>query len=63
MEIYIKPEITVYRIDSEALLAAESSGQIIEGYAKNHDAFLYNDRAEENNTFGGSLWDDEDNAE
>lgn len=59
MKNYIKPEVKVYKVRIESLLAAES-GEIHEGDAKKHNFFLFN---EEN---GGwqpkdvSLWDDED---
>lgn len=61
MKSYIKPEVKVYKVRIESLLAAESGGgQIGSGLAKGHDYSLFN---EEN---GGwqpkdvSLWDDED---
>lgn len=59
MKNYIKPEVKVYKVRIESLLAAES-GQISGGLAKKHNFSLFN---EEN---GGwqpkdvSLWDDED---
>ena len=59
MKNYIKPEVKVYKVRIESLLAAES-GQMDEGFAKKHNYSLFN---EEN---GGwqpkdvSLWDDED---
>lgn len=60
MKNYIKPEVKVYKVRIESLLAVESGGQIVEGGAKKHNFSLFN---EEN---GGwqpkdvSLWDDED---
>lgn len=59
MKNYIKPEVKVYKVRIESLLATES-GQMGEGDAKKHNFSLFN---EEN---GGwqlkdvSLWDDED---
>ena len=59
MKNYIKPEVKVYKVRIESLLAAESGGQITESDAKKHNFSLFN---EEN---GGwqpkdvSLWDDE----
>lgn len=60
MKNYIKPEVKVYKVRIESLLAAESGGQIGSGLAKKHNYSLFD---EEN---GGlqlkdvSLWDDED---
>ena len=60
MKNYIKPELKVYKVRIESLLAGESGGQYDEGDAKVHDYSLFD---EEN---GGwqpkdvSLWDDED---
>lgn len=61
MKNYIKPEVKVYKVRIESLLAVESGGgQITESDAKKHNYSLF---YEEN---GGwqlkdvSLWDDED---
>lgn len=57
MKKYIKPEVKVYRTKVESLLAAESNGQIDEGYAKRHNNSLFDEEDDDSQTDKGSLWD------
>lgn len=61
MKNYIKPEVKVYRVRIESLLAVESGGgQIGEGYAKKHNYSLFNEEDGGWQPKDVSLWDDED---
>ena len=60
MKKYIKPEVKVYRTKVESLLAAESGGQFIEGDAKRHDYFLFDEEDGGWQPKDVNLWDDED---
>lgn len=60
MKKYIKPEVKVYRTQVESLLAAESLGQKVEGDAKRHDYFLFDEEDGGWQPKDVSLWDDED---
>ena len=59
MKNYIKPEVKVYKVRIESLLAAES-GQIPEGFAKIHNYSLFNEEDGGWQPKDVSLWDDED---
>lgn len=59
MKNYIKPEVKVYKVRIESLLAGES-GQINEGLAKKHDYSLFDEGNGDGHTGRVSLWDDED---
>ena len=59
MKNYIKPELKVYKVRIESLLAAES-GEIREGDAKVHDYSLFDEGNGDGHTGRVSLWDDED---
>lgn len=59
MKNYIKPEVKVYKVRIESLLAGES-GQIPEGDAKKHDFSLFNEEDGGWQPKDVSLWDDED---
>ena len=60
MKNYIKPEVKVYKVRIESLLAAESDGQIVEGRAKKHNYSLFDEGNGDGQTGNGGLWDDED---
>lgn len=61
MKNYIKPELKVYKVRIESLLAGESGGgQIPEGFAKKHDYSLFNEEDGGWQPKDVSLWDDED---
>ena len=59
MKSYIKPEVKVYKVRIESLLAGES-GQFDEGDAKVHDYSLFDEGNGDGHTGNGGLWDDED---
>ena len=59
MKNYIKPEVKVYKVRIESLLAGES-GQMNEGDAKVHDYSLFDEGNGDGQTGNGGLWDDED---
>lgn len=59
MKSYIKPEVKVYKVRIESLLAAES-GEIDSGLAKKHDYSLFDEGNGDGQTGRGGLWDDED---
>lgn len=60
MKNYIKPEVRVYKVRIESLLAGESGGQTKEGLAKGHDYSLFDEGNGDGQTGNGGLWDDED---
>lgn len=60
MKNYIKPEVKVYKVRIESLLAAESGGQIESGFAKKHNFSLFNEEDGGWQPKDVSLWDDED---
>ena len=61
MKNYIKPEVKVYKVRIESLLAVESGGgQITESDAKKHDYSLFDEGNGDGQTGNGGLWDDED---
>lgn len=59
MKSYIKPEVKVYKVRIESLLAAES-GEIDSGFAKKHDYSLFDEGNGGWQPKDVSLWDDED---
>ena len=59
MKNYIKPEVKVYKVRIESLLAAES-GQMDEGFAKKRNYSLFNEEDGGWQPKDVSLWDDED---
>lgn len=59
MKNYIKPEVKVYKVRIESLLAAES-GQVHEGFAKKHNYSLFDEEDGGLQPKDVSLWDDED---
>lgn len=59
MKRYIKPEVKVYKVRIESLLAAES-GQLESGLAKKHNYSLFNEEDGGWQPKDVSLWDDED---
>lgn len=59
MKNYIKPELKVYKVRIESLLAAES-GQVHEGVAKKHNYSLFDEEDGGLQPKDVSLWDDED---
>lgn len=61
MKNYIKPEVKVYKVRIESLLAVESGdGQITESDAKKHNYSLFNEEDGGWQPKDVSLWDDED---
>lgn len=63
MKSYIKPEIIVYSVDIESLLAAESGGQGSEWDAKNNNGALWLEEDDNSSTCCNSLWDDDEDME
>ena len=61
MKNYIKPEVKVYKVRIESLLAVESGGgQIIESDAKKHNFSLFYEEDGGWQPKDVSLWDDDD---
>lgn len=62
MKSYIKPEIIVYSVNIESLLAAES-GQGPKWDAKNNNGAIWLEEDDSSSTGYNSLWDDDDDNE
>ena len=56
-KIYIKPTLSVVRVNNESLLYAESGGQYDEGYAKRNDFFWSDEENEANEIAINDVWE------
>ena len=60
MKNYIKPEVKVYEVRIESLLAGSEDGEIDCGFAPKRDYSLFDEENDDGQTGSGGLWDDED---
>lgn len=56
-KIYIKPTLSVVRVNNESLLYGESGGQIDEGDAKRNDFFWSDEENEANEIAINDVWE------
>ena len=56
-KIYIKPTLSVVRVNNESLLYAESNGQITEGDAKRNDFFWSDEENEADEIAINDIWE------
>lgn len=56
-KIYIKPTLSVVRVNNESLLYGESNGQIDEGDAKRNDFFWSDEENEANEIAINDVWE------
>lgn len=56
-KIYIKPTLSVVRVNNESLLYGESGGQFIEGDAKRNDFFWSDEENEADEIAINDVWE------
>lgn len=56
-KIYIKPTLSVVRVNNESLLCGESGGQIFEGDAKRNDFFWSDEENEADEIAINDVWE------
>lgn len=56
-KIYIKPTLSVVRVNNESLLYAESGGQFDEGDAKRNDFFWSDEKNEADKLTINDVWE------
>lgn len=56
-KIYIKPTLSVVRVNNESLLYGESNGQFDEGDAKRNDFFWSNEEGEADKLAINDVWE------